>query len=68
MARTSASTDTLEVIHRDVRAVVRKNGGHPDCYLFIEVDGKTFFLGNRLPGITRGDVRRMAIEFLERCT
>jgi hypothetical protein len=48
-------------------AIVRKSEGHPSGYLFITTaDGKEFFLGNLLPGMTRGDVKKMARDWLER--
>lgn len=39
---------------------MRKSAGHPSGYLFITLEGKDYFLGNLLPGMTRGDVKKMA--------
>lgn len=49
-----------------VDAIVYPNDGHPDQYLWIEFFKKRFFLGVRVAGMTRGDVRRMAEAFLRR--
>lgn len=54
-------------VNRDGRiAVVDRNDSHPDQYLWITVDGRRFFLGVLERGMTRGQVRGMAIAFLER--
>lgn len=59
------SASTLEVRYRGGRAIVRKNDGHPEEHLWIDVDGRTFFLGILEKGMTRGDVKRMALAWLE---
>lgn len=59
------STDDLEVTHRGQTAIVRKNDGHPEGYLWIHVGPKQFFLGNLVPGMTRGAVKAMARRWLE---
>lgn len=58
--------EQLEVFAADRRAVVEKNVGHPEGYLWIRVDAKTFFLGVLEKNMTRGDVRKMAATWLER--
>lgn len=62
---TSRSTEPLEVTVGGRHAVVRKNETHPDAYLFIDIDGKRFFLGVLVPGMTRRDVRTMATRWLQ---
>jgi hypothetical protein len=56
----------LEVTHAGRRAIVTKNDAHPEYYLWIDVDGKRFFLGVLEKHMMRGDVKRMAERFLER--
>lgn len=47
---------------RNGRSVVIELGvGHPENYLWLIIDGRRFFLGVRTPGMTRGDVKRMAL-------
>lgn len=58
--------EQLEVFAADRRAVVEKNVGHPEGYLWIRVDGKTFFLGVLEKNMSRRDVRAMATAWLER--
>ncbi len=58
--------ERLEVFAGDRRAVVEKNVGHPEGYLWISVEAKTFFLGVLEKHMTRGDVRKMATAWLER--
>lgn len=60
----SRSTKPLAIAHGGRRAMVRKNDSHPDEYLFIDIDGHTFFLGVLVLGMTRRDVRRMAHRWL----
>lgn len=60
----SSDDDRLEVTHRGRRAIVRKNHKHPENYLWIDVDGKTFFLGVLERDMTRGDVRQLARAWL----
>lgn len=45
-------------------AIVRQNDGHPEAYLFIHLGPAQYFLGVLVPGMTRGDVRQMAREWL----
>ena len=40
---------------------VERNAGHPENYLWIIVGGRRFFLGVLTPGMTRADVKRMAL-------
>lgn len=40
---------------------VQRNEGHPENYLFLIVGGRRFFLGVLTPGMTRADVKRMAL-------
>lgn len=47
-------------------AIVRKSQGHPSGYLFIYLKGEEYFLGVLTPGMTRGDVKKMAQEWLMR--
>lgn len=47
-------------------AIVEKSTEHPEHYLWIRVDGRLFFLGVLEKGMTRGDVRRKATDFLSR--
>lgn len=42
-------------------ATVERGESHPDNYLWIIVGGRRFFLGVRTPGMTRADVKRMAL-------
>lgn len=41
---------------------VERNEGHPENYLWILVGGQRFFLGVLTPGMTRADVKRMALD------
>lgn len=56
----------LEVLAGGRRAIVEKNVGHPEGYLWLRVDDKTFFLGVLEKHMKRTEVRRMAEAFLER--
>lgn len=57
---------TIELTHAGRHALVYRGNGHPEQYLYIECAGATFFLGVLEPGMTRGDVRRIAVEWLQR--
>lgn len=57
---------SLDVRVGDRVATVRRSTRHPEYYLYIDVDGKTFFLGVLEEGMTRGDVKRMAAKWLEK--
>lgn len=59
-------TRLTEITHAGRRATVRRGDAHPEQYLYIDCDGKTFFLGVLEPGMTRGDVKRMAVEWMDR--
>lgn len=54
----------IDVEHAGVTAVVHKNDQHPEQYLWITVGARLFFLGVFVDGMTRGDVRARAREFL----
>ena len=56
--------EPLEVVHAGRRAIVTQNDEHPERYLWIDVDGKHFFLGVLERHMKRGDVRRMALTWL----
>ena len=45
------------------RIIVRKNEGHPESYLFIDIDEKRYFLCSIEKGWTRGHVRAAAEEW-----
>lgn len=62
----SATSRPLKFRHlgRDVR--VWREESHPDRYVWIAVEGATYFLCVLIPGMTRGDVRRLAVEFVAR--
>lgn len=62
----SADVQPLEVIHAGRRATVTRNEAHPEYYLWIDVDGKRFFLGVLEKHMKRRDVKQMAVRFLER--
>lgn len=59
-------SSSLEVRVGDRVATVRRSERHPEYYLYIEVDEKTFFLGVLENGMTRGDVKRMAAQWITR--
>lgn len=59
-------TAVLEVFHAGHRASVEKSAEHPEQYLWIRVDGRLYFLGVYVNGMTRRNVRRMAEELLDR--
>jgi hypothetical protein len=53
---------TLEVQVGDTTVEVSHGGDHPEHYLWIRVAGGALcFLGVLTPGMTRGDVKRMAL-------
>lgn len=54
------------VEHAGRHAVVRRSERHPTDYLFLDVDEGTYFLGVFEKGMTRGDVKRMAVKWMER--
>lgn len=54
----------MELSHAGHRIVVRKNDGHREYYLWIDVDDRHFFLGVLLNGMTRREVRAMALRWL----
>lgn len=56
----------IAVTHNGHRAIVERSKEHPEHYLWIRVGGRLFFLGVLVKGMTRGDVRRLAIDFLSR--
>ena len=58
-------TPSLQVRWRNLTATVRRNEGHPEGYLWIFVEEKRYFLGVLTPGMTRGDVRAMASDWLQ---
>jgi hypothetical protein len=41
----TANVDAIELVHRGRRAIVERNSGHPENYLWIRVDGALYFLG-----------------------
>lgn len=43
--------------------VERGTGASADAYLYIQIDGREFWLGHWRPGLTRGDVRREVARF-----
>jgi hypothetical protein len=45
--------------------VVTKNDKHPEEYLYVTLEEKKFFLGVLEKGMTRGDVKRMAVRWLQ---
>ena len=55
---------SLIVKHRGIQACVRKNAEHPEQHLWIDIDGKTYFLGVLVPGMTRRKVPSMAKRWL----
>lgn len=59
-----AALGVIELMCHGRLVVVRKNDRHPEYYLWIDVDEKTFFLGVLENRMTRGDVKRMALCFL----
>ena len=46
------------------RVVVRKGETHPEDYLYIDVDDRQFFLGVLQKGMTRREVRALALRWL----
>lgn len=64
--RLPAARLTLAIETGGQRATVRRDAGHPEQYLYVDCEGGTYFLGVLEPGITRGDVRRMALGWLRR--
>ena len=56
----------MAVTYMGLRATVMREEEHPAGYLWINVSGRLFFLGVAVRGMTRGDARRMARDFLIR--
>ena len=54
----------MMITHDGQGVAVQRHSGHPEQYLYIECDGGTFFLGVLEPGMTRGDVKRLATSWL----
>ena len=44
--------------------IVRRNQGHPEAYMWLNIDGRTYFFGVILLRMTRRDVRDMAERWL----
>ena len=59
-----ARTSELVIEDGGRRATVRRGADHPEQYLYLEVEDRTYFLAVLEPGMTRGDVRRIAVEWL----
>lgn len=66
MGKLGLPSADLCVTYERQTAAVRRGTGHPDQYLYVECDGRTYFLGVLEPGMTRGDVKRLALEWLKR--
>lgn len=58
-------SSTLDFSYNGRSVRVWRQDGYPDYYLWIRVDAKTFFLGVREAGMTRGEVRKMAHRWLD---
>lgn len=54
----------IEIDWRGQPVVVRRNDKHPEEHLWIDIEGKTFFLGILTPGMTRREVRALAEKWL----
>ena len=59
------ATSSLAIAWRGHQVTVRQNDGHPEHYLWLNVRDKTFFLGTLQAGMTRGDVRNLAVKWLK---
>lgn len=50
--------------HRGQTLRISRSESHPENYLWLEVGEATYFLGVAVPGMTRGAVKRLALEWL----
>ncbi len=62
---TTGFVKPLEFAYNGQRIVVRKNDGHPESLTWIEIAGKTFYLHGVLPGMTRREVKALALAWLK---
>lgn len=58
-------SEPIEFMHDGTGIVVRKNDGHPESLTWIEIGGRTFYLHGVLPGMTRGEVKSLAVAWLQ---
>lgn len=57
----------LELTVSGKRYVVTRGTDHPEHYMYVQDDGRTFFLGVWVPGTTtQGSVKEMVREWLIR--
>jgi hypothetical protein len=65
--RTASAEDVVTVEYDGLTAVVEKNDGHPEGYLwiFIGPERRRFFLDVLVAGMTRANVRARARQFLQ---